>query len=312
MSQFESTSKHSDEQNYAASPAHLTGVDPHAAEMMSFPRRAGEAAELASLAIPSPSTLAHDAPSEVQPGSIPSKDLQTSPKIQTRSKVLSISYFTRDMREAVEGATKKVDSWCSGLGLSGIGKILVGASTALGAAAAFAATPVEAAGVAAIGLWQVSQFYRTNRHSRAVSMLAGSLYTSHMTAMGFQAAAMCSFAATCRSLMQSMVADDRPLARAAMAAGLFAATAAVHTTVNNEYPRLSLENIPLITLALSSIAGAFPERLSWASRLTTLGCMSLALGYHSMITQSSIAFWANATLLPGALLTIWRYDIARP
>jgi len=305
MSQFESTSKHSGEQGYASSQALLMRVDPHTVECesSSFPRPLGETAVLSGLVYPG--TQAQDTEHTAPQESI------VVAESRSPSKLMSTSYLMRDLREAAEGATETANSLGSRLGMSALAKTLVTASAAIGTAGAFIVEPVVAAGFAAIALWQAGQLYEKNRHTRAISLLASSLYTSHMSAMGFQAAAMCSFAATSRSILQSMVADDRPIARATLAAALFGATAVAYTAMNNQYPSLSIENIPLITLALTSLAGAFNERFSWASRLTILISTSLALGYHAVVTQSSVACWANGMLLPGLLLSIWRYDICR-
>lgn len=227
------------------------------------------------------------------------------------SKAFSPGYFLRDLTEAIESGLNHVTAIYRKIPLSDHLKNGLSATAGIVLAAGTVAYPVITAGVGAICLWQAALRFEKNNHGRSIAILGSTLYTSHMSALGFHELAICNFSGTVRSLVQSMIADDNPKARILTATLGFAATVGVYSAITNILPLFSLNNVPLLTLGIGAISGAFSQKYSWASRAAGLIGCGFSIAYHLLVTQSSVGFLATAMFIPGIAWSIWEYDIAK-
>jgi hypothetical protein len=227
------------------------------------------------------------------------------------AKTFSPSYFLQDLTEAIESGLNHTAALYKKIPFSEPLKVSLSVMAGTALATGVVAYPVVAAGAGAICLWQAALRFKQNNHGRAVSILGSTLYTSHMSALGFHEVAFCNFAATTRSIVQSMIADDRPRARIVTALIGFAATASLFSAFTNVFPLFSLKNIPLLTLGIGSASGAFSKEYSWASRVASLTGCGFSIVYHLLVTQSSVGVIASAMFIPGIAWSIWEYDIAK-
>jgi hypothetical protein len=227
------------------------------------------------------------------------------------SAVFSPSYFIRDLTAALRSGISSSASVFAKVPLPDSYKKALLASVTVGVVAGTLANPIVAAGVGAIVVWQAALRYEKNSHARAIGIIGSVLYTTHMTAVGMWELSICNVAATLRQLTQSMIADHKTVARGLVAIGGFAATAGVYAAVVNNPALLSSQNIPILTLGLGALSGAFSERYSWASRLTGLSSIGFSVAYHLQVTQSSIGIIASLMFAPGILVSIWEYDLKK-
>lgn len=150
-----------------------------------------------------------------------------------------------------------------------------------------------------------------NHHIRAQGIIGGILFAAHFVAMDVPAAAICSVLATTRATLQAMLPEERIHARGVMAAAGFGVAAATCGLFTNLLPLAQLGNVPLLTMALGSIAGAFTQKYSWATRLCSVLSMGLSIPYHIFESLSAAGVLINLVLLPRALHSIWRFDVAK-
>jgi hypothetical protein len=187
--------------------------------------------------------------------------------------------------------------------------MVINTSLGIGMTTAFFISPTITTGVSALAIWQIGISFQSNRHSRIASIVASSLFSVYMAALGLYEFTLCASAGIARSSVQTMIADDRPATRAAVAIVGFFATALVYTSTTALNSLATLEHAPLITLGLGALGGAFCERLSWATRLTQLSGALLSLAYHSLVSGSALGLVGTILFLPGVLRSIYIYDL---
>lgn|GEM_PF-5123272 len=227
------------------------------------------------------------------------------------TKAFSPSYFLRDLTEAIESGLNHLNAIYKKIPLADPLKKVLLVSAGASLAAASVAYPVIAAGAGAICVWQAALRFEKNNHGRAVAIMGSTLYTLHMSALGFHELAICNLSGALRSVAQSMIADDKPKARFLTAAIGFAATVGVYSAVANVLPLFSLNNVPLLTLGIGAMSGAFSQKYSWASRAAGLSGCGFSIAYHLLVTHSSVGLLATAMFIPGIAWSIWEYDIAK-
>jgi hypothetical protein len=188
---------------------------------------------------------------------------------------------------------------------------VLAAATGLSLAAAAIADPIFATGVAAICFWQAALRFEKNNHGRAIALVGSTFYASHMSALGFHDLVVCNLSGNARSIIQSMIADDKSKARILTATLGFAATVGVYSAITDIFPLFSLNNVPLVNLGIGALSGAFSQKYSWASRAAGLSGCGFSIAYHLLVTQSSVGFLATAMFIPGIAWSIWEYDIAK-
>jgi hypothetical protein len=249
-----------------------------------------------------------------QHAAVPTEAPSSSPETKTntvQAPVLSPRYLHRDLTEVMETISKTVSDIYHQIPIPASIKAALCATTGIGLAAAAISNPVATTGVAAIALWQCALRFEKNRHGRAIGIVGSSLYASHMASLGLIELTVCNCAGTARQIVQSMVADDKPITRALVAIGGFAATAAVYAATTTIGTLFSLANVPLFTLGLGSLSGAFNERYSWASRLTGLTAAGFSIAYHLMVTKSWAGLIASSMFVPGIVWSIREYDLKK-
>jgi hypothetical protein len=227
------------------------------------------------------------------------------------TKAFSPGYFLRDLTEAIESGLNHLTAIYKKIPLAQPLKNVLAATTGLSLAAAAIADPIFATGVGAICFWQAALRFEKNNHGRAIAILGSTLYTSHMAALGFHELSVCNLSSAVRSIAQSMIADDKPRARILTATLGFAATVGVYSAITNIFPLFSVNNVPLLTLGIGAMSGAFSQKYSWASRATGLSGCGFSIAYHLLVTQSSVGLLATAMFIPGIAWSIWEYDIAK-
>lgn len=153
--------------------------------------------------------------------------------------------------------------------------------------------------------------FEKNHHSRAQGLVGGILWSAHFVAMDVPSAAICTIFATARTLFQAMLPEDRTRARIAVAALGFGVAAATCGLFTNLLPLTQLGNIPLLTTALGSMAGAFNQKYSWSTRLCGLAGTVTSIPYHIFESQSAAGLIINLVILPRIVSSIWRYDVAK-
>jgi hypothetical protein len=220
-------------------------------------------------------------------------------------------FFIRDLRETIQYVVEGYHTRCAELGFNGRAKGALTASLALGLGAALVVAPVLTAGVGALAIWQVGVRFESNRHSRMASVVAASIWSMHMGARGFYEFTLCASAGIARSIVQSMLPDNRPAERSFVALAGFFATALVYASTTTIGSLLSLEHLPLIGLGLGAIGGAFNERFSWGTRLTQVCGCCVSLIYHSMVTQSALGLVGTLIFMPAVIKSIYQYDLSK-
>jgi hypothetical protein len=220
-------------------------------------------------------------------------------------------FFIRDLSETIHHIVEGYHARCAELSISGSAKGALTASLALGLGAALMVAPVLTAGVAALAIWQIGVRFESNRHSRMASVMAASVWSMYMAATGFYEFTLCASAGIARSIVQSMLPDNRPAERAFVALAGFFGTALVYASTTMIGSLLSLEHLPLIGLGLGAIGGAFNERFSWATRLTQVCGCCLSLVYHSMVTQSVLGLVGTLIFMPAVIKSIYQYDLSK-
>ncbi len=153
--------------------------------------------------------------------------------------------------------------------------------------------------------------FEKNHHSRAQGIVGGILWSAHFVAMDVPSAAICTIVATARTIFQAMLPEDQTCARSVVAALGFGVAAATCSLFTSLLPLAQLGNIPLLTTALGSLAGAFNQKYSWATRLCGLAGTVTSIPYHIFESQSAAGLIINLVILPRIVSSIWRYDIAR-
>jgi hypothetical protein len=227
------------------------------------------------------------------------------------TKAFSPGYFLRDLTEAIESGLNHLTAIYKKIPLTQPLKNVLAAATGLSLAAAAIADPIFATGVAAICFWQAALRFEKNNHGRAIALVGSTFYTLHMSALGFHDLVVCNLSGNARSIIQSMIADDKSKARILTATLGFAGTVGVYSAITDIFPLFSLNNVPLVNLGIGALSGAFSQKYSWASRGVGLtGCL-LSLFYHAQVTCSATGFIATALFIPGIAWSIWEYDIAK-
>jgi len=223
----------------------------------------------------------------------------------------SPGYFLRDLTEAIESGLNHLTAIYKKIPLTQSLKNVIAAATGLSLAAAAIADPIFATGVAAICFWQAALRFEKNNHGRAIALVGSTFYTLHMSALGFHDLVVCNLSGNARSIIQSMIADEKSKARILTATLGFAGTVGVYSAITDIFPLFSLNNVPLVNLGIGALSGAFSQKYSWASRGVGLtGCL-LSLFYHAQVTCSATGFIATALFIPGIAWSIWEYDIAK-
>jgi hypothetical protein len=227
------------------------------------------------------------------------------------TKAFSPGYFLRDLTEAIESGLNHLTAIYKKIPLTQPLKNVLAATTGLSLAAAAIADPIFATGVAAICFWQAALRFEKNNHGRAIALVGSTFYTLHMSALGFHDLVVCNLSGNARSIIQSMIADEKSKARILTATLGFAGTVGVYSAITDIFPLFSLNNVPLVNLGIGALSGAFSQKYSWASRGVGLtGCL-LSLFYHAQVTCSATGFIATALFIPGIAWSVWEYDIAK-
>lgn len=197
------------------------------------------------------------------------------------------------------------------ISLSPRAKTLLVTTSGIGIASLAYASPAHTLGALGGLLCFASMGLEKNHHSRAQGIIIGALLTGHFIALGVTPSALCAAVATTRTLFQAMLPEDRSKSRTIVAALGFGATASTYGCFVEMLPLCKLNNIPLLGTALGSVAGAFNQKYSWATRACFLAGTTISIPYHIFESQSLAGVAINAILLPRILRSIWRYDIAK-
>ncbi len=197
------------------------------------------------------------------------------------------------LRECAAAASVVVSGLWHSLPRSTAARAAIVAAVGSTAAVATLFAPSQALGIAA-GIVIISGLaYRENHLIRAQSSIGQSLFALHLISLGAWPAVTLTVLSAVRPAFLSMVSEDSKTLRIIGGIVGFGVAASFYSFTMLEIPVIQLRNVPLMVMALSSLAEALPRRLSWGTRLSYLACATSLIPYHSLVSGSWMGTGVN-------------------